>query len=435
MTADGRRARRLTATVTDLDVARQKALLVGVELDGTGSDSVGRSMRELRLLTDTAGSTPVETVVLKRRSPHPATFVGPGQAEALARDAIRLDVDVVVFDNSLAPGQQRNLQELFECDVVDRVAVILDIFAQHATSREGMLQVELALLRYRLPRLRGKGIELSRLGGGIGTRGPGETRLETDRRRIMRRISNLDKLLAQVHQAREGQRKSRTGKAIPSASLVGYTNAGKSTLMNALTGAGVRTEDRLFSTLDSTTRRFELPNGRLLLLSDTVGFVRRLPHQLVEAFRSTLLETSRADFLVHVVDASEPSAPEQVAAVREVLDSIGAGHLPEILVLNKADLADDPTASRLRGLYPEAVSVSALEGTGIDELTERLADHLALDSQQIDLLVPYPKGQVLGRLRREAEVLAEDHRADGTLVSVRLPVDQVDRYGEFAVRP
>lgn len=435
MTADGRRARRLTATVTDLEVARQKALLVGVELDGTGPGGVGRSMDELRLLTDTAGSTPAATVVLKRRSPHPATFVGPGQAEALAQDAVRLDVDVVVFDNSLAPGQQRNLQELFECDVVDRVAVILDIFAQHATSREGMLQVELALLRYRLPRLRGKGIELSRLGGGIGTRGPGETKLETDRRRIMRRISNLDKLLAQVHQAREGQRKSRTGKAIPSASLVGYTNAGKSTLMNALTGAGVRTEDRLFSTLDSTTRRFELPNGRLLLLSDTVGFVRRLPHQLVEAFRSTLLETSEADFLVHVVDASEPSAPEQVAAVREVLDSIGAGHLPEILVLNKADLAHDPTASRLRGLYPEAVIVSALEGTGIDELTDRLADHLALGSTQIELLVPYTRGQVLGRLRREAEVLAEDHTADGTLVSLRLPVDQVDRYGEFAVGP
>ena len=288
VTADGRRSRRLTATVTDLDVDRQKALLVGVELDGNGDAGLSRSMDELRLLTDTAGSTPVGTAVLKRRSPHPATFVGPGQAETLARDAGQLDVDVVVFDNSLAPGQQRNLQEIFECDVVDRVAVILDIFAQHATSREGMLQVELALLRYRLPRLRGRGVELSRLGGGIGTRGPGETKLETDRRRIMRRISSVERLLEQVHRAREGQRKSRTGRAIPSASLVGYTNAGKSTLMNALTGAGVRTEDRLFSTLDSTTRRFELPNGRLLLLSDTVGFVRRLPPQLVEAFRSTL---------------------------------------------------------------------------------------------------------------------------------------------------
>ena len=433
MKADGRRSRRLTATVTDLEVARQKALLVGVELDRNGLAGSARSMDELRLLTDTAGSTPVGTVVLKRRSPHPATFVGPGQAEAVARDAALLDVDVVVFDNSLGPGQQRNLQELFECDVVDRVAVILDIFAQHATSREGMLQVELALLRYRLPRLRGKGIELSRLGGGIGTRGPGETKLETDRRRIMRRISHLESLVEQVHLARQGQRKSRAGRAIPSASLVGYTNAGKSTLMNALTAAGVRTEDRLFSTLDSTTRRFELANGRLLLLSDTVGFVRRLPHQLVEAFRSTLQETAGADLLIHVVDASEPSAPEQVAAVREVLDSIGAGHIPELLVLNKADVADGAVGSRLRGLYPEAVTVSALKRTGIDALREHLADHLARGSTQIELLVPYTKGQVLGRLRREAEVLAEDHRADGTLVSVRLSLDQADRYREFAV--
>jgi len=295
----------------------------------------------------------------------------------LAQDAGLLDVDVVVFDNSLAPGQQRNLQELFECDVVDRVAVILDIFAQHATSREGMLQVELALLRYRLPRLRGKGVELSRLGGGIGTRGPGETKLETDRRRIMRRISHLEKLLDQVHRAREGQRKSRTSRVIPSASLVGYTNAGKSTLMNALTSAGVRTEDRLFSTLDSTTRRFELPNGRLLLPSDTVGFVRRLPHQPVAAFRSTLQETAGAQRLVDGVDASEPSAPEQVAAVREVLDSIGAGRIPELLVLNKADLADGTVGARLRGLYPEAVTVSAIEGTGIDELKQRRAGQRA----------------------------------------------------------
>ena len=249
----------------------------------------------------------------------------------------------------------------------------------------------------------------------------------------MSRISDLEKLLERVHSAREGQRKSRAGTAIPSASLVGYTNAGKSTLLNALTGADVLTEDRLFSTLDSATRRFELPNGRLLLLSDTVGFVRRLPHQLVEAFRSTLQETAGADLLLHVVDASEPEAPEQVAAVREVLDSIGAGGIPEMLVLNKADLADGPAASRLRGLYPEAVTVSAVEGTGLDELRDRIAGHLARGSTQIELLVPYTKGKVLGKLRREAEVLAEDHTADGTLVSVRLPLDQADRYREFAV--
>ena len=431
MTKDGRRGRLLTATVTDLDVARQKALLVSVDIVGAGIGDINRSMEELRLLTDTAGSTPVGMVVLKRRSPHPATFVGSGQAEELAQDAKLLDVDVVVFDNDLGPGQQRNLQQLFECDVVDRVAVILDIFAQHATSREGMLQVELALLRYHLPRLRGKGVELSRLGGGIATRGPGETKLETDRRRIMRRISQVERRMQEVHRAREGQRKSRTGTAIPMASLVGYTNAGKSTLMNALTGAGVRTEDRVFSTVDSTTRRFELPNGRLLLLSDTVGFVRRLPHQLVEAFRSTLQETVGADLLLHVVDTSEPGAPDQIAAVREVLDSIGAGHIPEMLILNKADLADRANAARLERLYPDAVIVSSTVGTGLVELRDRLVDHLAGGSQQVELLVPYTRGEILGKLHREAEVLEEHHRADGTLVRVRIPQDQAARYQEF----
>ncbi len=429
----GRSGRRLTATITDLDVARQKALLVGVDVEGGRLGDMDRSMEELRLLTDTAGSTPVGMAVLKRRSPHAATFVGPGQAEDLAQDAGRLDVDVVVFDNSLTPGQQRNLQQLFECDVVDRVAVILDIFAQHATSREGMLQVELALLRYRLPRLRGKGTELSRLGGGIGTRGPGETKLETDRRRIMSRISHVERRLKDVHSSREGQRKSRAGAALPMASLVGYTNAGKSTLMNALTRAGVRTEDRVFSTLDSTTRRLELPNGRLLLLSDTVGFVRRLPHQLVDAFRSTLQETAGADLLIHVVDSSDPGAPDQAAAVREVLDSIGAGGIPEMLVLNKTDLADQAASARLRRLYPEAVSVSALEMTGLDQLQSRLVDHLARGSQQVELLVPYVRGEILGRLRREAEILAEEHRAEGTMVSARIPPDRAARYREFTV--
>ena len=432
MIAEGRRGRRLTATVTDLEVAHQKAYLISVDFDGAGIGDIDRSLEELVLLTDTAGSTPVATVPVRRRSPHAATLIGPGQAADLARDAQDLDVDVVVFDNDLAPGQQRNLQQLFECDVVDRVAVILDIFAQHATSREGMLQVESALLRYHLPRLRGKGTELSRLGGGIGTRGPGETKLETDRRRIMQRISHVDKRLKELQKVREAQSKTRSGSAIPSVSLVGYTNAGKSTLLNALTGAGVLARDRLFSTLDSTTRRLELSNGRRLLLSDTVGFVRRLPHQLVEAFRSTLQETVRADLLLHVVDVSEPDAPDQVSAVREVLDSIGAGHIPELLVLNKADSADRASISSFELLYPDAVLVSATEGTGLDELLDRIAGVLARGFLEIDLVIPYTEGSVLGELRREAEVLTEDHRAEGTLVSVRLPPDRAGRYRRFA---
>ena len=434
MTTDGRRGRRLTATVTDLDVARQKALLVSVDVEGAGIGDVDRSMEELRLLTDTAGSTPVGMVVLKRRSPHAATFIGSGQAEELAQDAKLLDVDVVVFDNNLAPGQQRNLQQVFECDVVDRVAVILDIFAQHATSREGMLQVELALLRYHLPRLRGKGARTEP--AGRGHRHPWSGGDQAGDRPAAGSCGGSpmwSRRMEEVHSARQGQRKSRVGAAIPLASLVGYTNAGKSTLMNALTGAGVWTEDRLFSTLDSTTRRFELPNGRLLLLSDTVGFVRRLPHQLVEAFRSTLQETVGADLLLHVVDTSEPGAPDQIAAVREVLDSIGAGHIPEMLILNKADLADQATAARMQRLYPDAVTVSSTDGIGLDELRGRLVDHLARGSQQVELLVPYTRGEVLGQLRREAEVLAEHHRADGTLLSIRLPRDRADRYREFAV--
>lgn len=431
MIAEGRRGRRLTATVTDLEVARQKAYLISVDFEGAGIGDVDRSLEELILLTDTAGSTPVATVAVRRRSPHAATLIGPGQAADLARDAQALDVDVVVFDNDLAPGQQRNLQQLFECDVVDRVAVILDIFAQHATSREGMLQVESALLRYHLPRLRGKGAELSRLGGGIGTRGPGETKLETDRRRIRQRITYVEKRLKEVQKARESQRKTRSGSAIPLVSLVGYTNAGKSTLLNALTGAGVLTRDSLFSTLDSTTRRLELSNGRQVLVSDTVGFVRRLPHQLVKAFRSTLQETLQADLLLHVVDVSEPGVPDQISAVREVLDSIGAGHIPELLVLNKTDSADLTSISRYEQLYPDAVLVSAAEVTGLEELADRIAGVLARGFLEIDLLVPYTEGSVLGELRREAEVLTEDHRADGTLISVRLPPDRAGRYRRF----
>ena len=433
MTSDnqGRQRRRLTATTTDLDVVRQKAFLVSVELFGGDIDDAELSIEELERLTETAGSDPVGATILKRTVAIAGTFIGSGQAAELATETTSLDVDVVVFDNDLTPGQQRNLQKIFHCDVVDRVALILDIFAQHASSKEGMLQVELALLRYHLPRLRGKGTELSRLGGGIGTRGPGETKLETDRRRITGRMSRLERELKTVRKVRANQRKSRDASDIGTAAIVGYTNAGKSTLLNTLTDAGVLTENRLFSTLDSTTRRFELPGGKAVLLTDTVGFVRRLPHQLVEAFRSTLQETADADLLLHVVDALSADAPAQIAAVREVLDSIEAGGIPELLVLNKSDKADPTTLRRLRQLYPEAVTISAARREGLDELGERLGDLLAGDSMTLELLVPYPRGDLIASLRRDGEVLEEEHGSEGTLLRARVPAAKANRYRGF----
>ncbi len=447
MTAEetGRGRRRLTATVTDLEVARQRAFLVAVDFTAGAPGALGaaassdpgarsdRRLEELALLTDTAGSTPVGEVTVKRDKPHPATFIGSGQAREAAREAEALDADVVVFDHDLTPGQQRNLQAVFQCDVVDRVAVILDIFAQHAASREGMIQVELALLRYHLPRLRGQGTALSRLGAGIGTRGPGETKLETDRRRIMSRLAHLERQLKKVRGARAAQRKSRAASRIPVAALVGYANAGKSTLMNALTDADVKVEDRLFSTVDSTIRRCPLPGGGRILLSDTVGFVERLPHQLVEAFHTTLSETANADLLLHVVDASHPGAERQMTAVREVLTAIGAASVPELAVFNKADIADSSDLSRLEYRHPAGIAVSARYGTGLDGLREMILSYLARGSELLELLVPYRNGEALARLRRDGEVLKENHLEAGTQVSVRLPPSAAARYREYEI--
>jgi GTP-binding protein HflX len=426
-----RQRRRLTATVTDLDVVRQKAFLISVKMGNENTIDHERSLQELELLTDTAGSDPVASVIVNRPRPEPATLIGSGQAQQLAMESKALDTDVVVFDNDLTPAQQRNLQQIFETDVVDRIAVILDIFAQHATSREGMMQVELALLRYHLPRLRGQGSKLSRQAGGIGTRGPGETKLETDRRRITQRMSRLERELVGVRQVRDTQRKSRRRTNTPTAALVGYTNAGKSTLLNALTAAGVLTENRLFSTLDSTTRRWELPGGQTLLLSDTVGFVRRLPHQLVEAFRSTLQEVVDADLLIHVVDASDPAAVEQIAAVREVLESIDAGTVPEVLVLNKIDRAEPTAVRRLRQLYPDSVPVSALRATGLDTLGAEIATAVGKRYEEAHFSIPYHRGDVLASIHREGEVLEESHDESGTTLTVRVPSDIVARYEAF----
>lgn len=428
-----RETRRLTATVTDLDVVRQKAFLVGVVLPGMSQIDASRSLDELSLLTDTAGSDPVDAELVRREAPDPAYYIGKGKAEELKELIAALDVDVVVFDNELTPAQQRNLAKLFEVDVVDREALILDIFAQHATSKEGTVQVELALLRYRLPRLRGKGMELSQQGAGIGTRGPGETKLETDRRRIQSRIAKLERELASLARTRETQRKSRRRSEIPQVAIVGYTNAGKSTLLNRLTEADVLTEDRLFSTLDSTVRRCTLTDGHFVLLSDTVGFVRRLPHHLVEAFRSTLEDVNQADMLIHMVDASDPDPEGQIAAVREVLVDIGAGDVPELVVLNKADIANPVGINRLRNLYPGAVSISARTGEGIADLLDAISEVLRNRTSLVHLEIPYERGDVLAAAHRLGEVLVEKHDDQGTLLDVRLPGDQIDRFTGYVV--
>jgi len=427
---EGRARRRLTATEVDLEVLRQRALLVGTGTGARNAAEAEESLAELGRLADTAGAEPVESVLQRRDRPDPATYVGPGKADELRDTAEALDIDVVVFDDELTPAQQRNLEHKLGRDVVDRVALILDIFAQHATSQEGMLQVELAQLRYRLPRLRGRGITLSQQGGGIGTRGPGETQLEVDRRRIQRRMTKLEKDLERLGKTRATQRKARRRRGLPTVTLVGYTNAGKSTLLNQMTEARVRVEDRLFSTLDPTTRRLQLPGGETILCSDTVGFVRRLPHELVEAFQSTLEVVTAADLIVHVVDGAAADAASQIEAVREVLREIEAGDRPELLVINKLDRAD---ASQVRELCEgeSAIAVSARTGEGVEKLLDAIADRLRELAAVVELVVPYERGDVLAALHRDGEVLIEVHAEIGTRVRARIDEVDLGRYREF----
>ena len=427
----GRAGRRLTATVTDLDVVRQKAFLIGVARNSKEAAEAEISLHELAQLTDTAGSDPVGSVLVNRGRPDPRLFIGSGKADELAQETTALDVDVVVFDNELSPSQQRNLQKIFQCDVVDRVALILDIFAQNATSREGMVQVELAQHRYRLPRLDGRGVELSRLGGGIGTRGPGETQLETDRRRIQDRLAKLQDELKDLDKARETRSKSRRRSVTPVIATVGYTNAGKSTLFNRLTDADVLVEDRLFATLDSTVRKLEIPGGQDAVMSDTVGFVRRLPHELVEAFRSTLEEVNKSDLLLHVVDAAGEDPDSQIAAVQGVLGEIGAAGISELLVINKIDAADPVTVERLLSVYPGSLAISALDGRGIEELLDAIGDALSENSADVELLIPYDHGEALALAHRLGQVLSQEHADGGTSVKVRLPHSEIYRFANW----
>jgi GTPase len=402
---------------------RERIVLVGVAVPPMDTDEVEASLDELSLLVDTAGADEAARVVQKRDRPDPATYVGKGKAGELHELSEAVDADTVVFDDELTPAQQRNLEKILGRTAIDRTAVILDIFAQNARTEEGKAQVELALLRYRLPRLRGRGRDLSQQGGGIGTRGPGETQMEVDRRRLVRRMTKLEGELKSLNKTRRLQRRSRQRGRLFNVSLVGYTNAGKSTVLNTLTDAGVLVEDRLFATLDPRTRRLDLPGGESVLLSDTVGFVRKLPHQLVEAFRSTLEVVAEADLLLHIVDACAPDPMVQVQAVREVLDEIGAGEVPELLVFNKADLTSE--AARLAKVHSGSVAVSASRREGVEDLLEVLAERLRAQFSVMELVIPYDRGDVLAAVHREGEVLEEI--PGETSVTVRVRVDAVGR--------
>lgn len=413
---------------------RERIILVGVSFPPYDDEAVEASLDELALLVDTAGADVVARVVQRRHKPDPATFIGSGKVEELRELADATDCDTVVFDDELTPAQQNNLQRLLGRSAIDRTAVILDIFGQNAHSVEGKAQVQLAMFRYRLPRLRGRGIALSQQAGGIGARrGPGETQLEIDRRRITRQMHKLEADLREIAHHRETQRKARRRSGIPHVVIVGYTNAGKSTLLNRLTDAGVLVEDRLFATLDATTRRLELPGGESVLATDTVGFIRKLPHQLVEAFRSTLEVVPEADLLVHVVDGSSPDAEGDIAAVREVLREIGAADRPELLVFNKADKS--PAAAELAASHPGSVAISAATGEGVDDLLLRIGDRLRALMTPVELLVPYDRGDVIAALHRSGEVLSETPEGDGVRMSVRVGAEDAGRFAEFAPRP
>jgi GTP-binding protein HflX len=436
--ADRQALRRVAGLSTELtDVTEveyrqlrlERVVLVGVWTEGTVADAES-SMRELAQLASTAGSEVLEALYQRRDKPDAATYIGSGKAAELRDTVLATGADTVICDGELSPSQLIQLEDVVKVKVIDRTALILDIFAQHAKSREGKAQVALAQMQYMLPRLRGWGQSMSRQaggrvagGGGIGTRGPGETKIETDRQRIRERMARLRRELRDMKKARVNQRHSRRVRDVPSVAIAGYTNAGKSSLLNRLTGAGVLVEDSLFATLDPKVRRTETADGRAFTMTDTVGFVRHLPHQLVEAFRSTLEEVAEADLVLHVVDGSQPDPEQQLVSVREVFAELEAFDVPELVVINKADLADPVVLARLRLREPTAVVVSARTGEGIDELREQVSLRLPRPQVPFDVLVPYARGDLVSRVHDLGDIDEIEHVAEGTRITGRVSRD------------
>jgi len=405
----------------------ENVVLVGVHPQGA-TEEAENSLRELAALAETAGAVVLDGMLQRRPHPDPATYVGRGKAQELRDVVAALGADTVVADTELAASQRRALEDVVKVKVIDRTTVILDIFSQHAKSREGKAQVELAQLEYLLPRLRGWGESMSRQAGGqvgaggagMGSRGPGETKIELDRRRIRTRMAQLRRQIKEFGPAREAKRAERKRHTVPSVAIAGYTNAGKSSLLNRLTSAGVLVENALFATLDATVRRSETADGRLYTLTDTVGFVRNLPHQLVEAFRSTLEEVADADVILHVVDASHPDPAAQLATVRDVIGDVGGRDIPEIVVFNKADLIDDDARLLLRGLEPNALFVSSRTGVGIDELREAVEAALPLPAAEVTALVPYDRGDLVSAAHETGIILEQAHEEGGTFLHARV---------------
>lgn len=444
-----RRVAGLSTELTDVSEVEyrqlrlERVVLVGVWTEGSAADAEA-SLAELAALAETAGSEILEGLIQRRDKPDPSTYIGSGKAQELREVVLATGADTVICDGELSPAQLTALEKAVKVKVIDRTALILDIFAQHATSREGKAQVAYAQMEYMLPRLRGWGESMSRQaggraggsGGGVGLRGPGETKIETDRRRIRERMSKLRREIKDMKKVRDTQRSRRRGSDVAQIAIVGYTNAGKSSLLNALTGAGVLVEDALFATLEPTTRRGEFADGRPFVLTDTVGFVRHLPTQLVEAFRSTLEEVVDADLLVHVVDGSDANPLAQIEAVREVINDVVADHdgqpAPELVVVNKIDAADGLTLAQLRRALPGAAFVSARTGDGLEQLQQRMAQLVTPTDTAVDVTIPYDRGDLVARVHADGRVDATEHNPDGTRIKARVPIALAASLSEFA---